>query len=214
MDALRVGDHIRTPTGFEPVVGFLHADPKESPWFYVFTTEGNASIAISDRHWLFVDGVEADPATVKVGQMLNTAHGPERIRAVVKEPLPGAYHLVTPSGAYYVDGVAASTYAAYIPLAAWKIFGDGYMTLRYRIGIPLMPQGDAPVNLFWFIDTLDAAGISKEVQSAFFWPFIVVSVVVTEIASAVGKAATHMLPAAVTAIVVAPIAIKVASRPK
>ena len=50
-----------------------------------------------------------------------TPVGPSPIVAIAKETHAGAYHLVTPSGAYYVDGVAASTYVAYIPHAAWKV---------------------------------------------------------------------------------------------
>ena len=84
-------------------------------------SQANHKVAISDKHFLFVDGVEADPATVKLGQSLATPDGPSPIVAIAKETHAGAYHLVTPSGAYYVDGVAASTYVAYIPHAAWKV---------------------------------------------------------------------------------------------
>ena len=87
---------------------------------------------------------------------MSTPDGPQAITAIAKETHAGAYHLVTPSGAYYVDGIAASTYVAYIPHAAWKIFGDGYITLRYQLGVPIVPEGRAPVTLFWLLDALKA----------------------------------------------------------
>ena len=175
------------------------------------------TVSISDKHFIFADGVEVDPATVRVGQTLATIDGPRKVRAIAKEVYAGAYHIVTPSGAYYVDGVAASTYVSYIPHAAWKIFGDGYITLRYRIGLPIVPEGEAPIPLFWLLHGLQAAGVPDTVQSAIFWPAIAGSVVATEIASAVGKAigkaVGKMLPAgALTALVAAPLAIKVASK--
>merc|ERR550514_408000 len=140
IDELSVGQRIRTPSGFEPVTGFLHADASARPSYHVLSTDGGASIAISDRHWLIVDGVETDPATVRLGQMLRTPDGWQQVTAISTEVYAGAYHLVTPSGAYYVDDVAASTYVAYIPHAAWKILGDGYITLRYRLGVPFTPE--------------------------------------------------------------------------
>ena len=188
MDKLAVGDVIRTPSGFEPVVGFLHKEVDTYAQFFVFETV-DTTVAISEKHWLFVDGVEADPATVTVGQMLTTPEGAQPVIAVRKERHLGAYHLITPSGAYYVDGVAASTYPAYIPHAAWKLVGDAYVTMRYRLGLPVVPEGEAPVTLFWLLDGLRAAGISDATASTFFWPFIAASVIATEVGSAVTAAA-------------------------
>ena len=177
--------------------------------------QAKRSIAISDKHFLLVDGVEADPATVTLGQMLSTTDGPQAITAIAKETHVGAYHLITPSGAYYVDGVAASTYVAYIPHAAWKVFGDGYITLRYKLGLPIVPEGEAPVTLFWLLDALKAAGVPDAIQSSLFWPLIAGSVVATELASAVGMAAAKAVPsggALAAALVAAPLAVKVAAK--
>lgn len=208
LDALAVGDRIRTPSGVEPVVGFLHADKAAFMTYHVFTTEANLTIAISDKHYLFVDGVKADPATVVLGQTLTTANGPQKITAIAQEMHAGAFHLVTPSGAYYVDGVAASTYVSYIPHAAWKVFGDGYITLRYKLGLPIVPEGAAPVTLFWLLDALQALGVPEPVQSSLFWPLIAGSVVLTELAAAVGVAAAKLAPAGAVAaaLVAAPLA--------
>ena len=192
IDAVKVGDSIRTPVGCEPIVGFLHAEPHSFVPYNVFTPEANLSISIADKHFLVVNGVEADPATVKLGQFLTTPHGPQAIRAIAKEKKIGAYHLITPSGAYYVDGVAASTYVSYIPHAAWKVCGDGYISLRYKLGLPIVPEGVSPIKLFWILDVLDAIGVSDAVQSSIFWPLIAGSVVATELASAVGIAMVKM----------------------
>ncbi len=206
LDTLTVGDVIRTPSGLEPVVGFLHTDALASSPYHVLTTEANQTIAISDKHWLFVDGVEADPATVKLGQMLSTVAGPQLITAITRETHVGAYHPITPSGAYYVDGIAASTYAAYIPHNAWKVVGDSYVTLRYHIGLPVVPEGAAPVSLFWLLDALTAVGVPDAVQSAALWPLIAGSVMLTELASAIGAAvaSSGTLSAAIAA---APLAV-------
>ena len=68
-----------------------------------------------------LDAPQADPSTVQIGQTLSTPDGPQLVAFITKETHAGAFHLVTPSGAYYVDGVAASTYVSYIPQAAWKV---------------------------------------------------------------------------------------------
>jgi len=185
IDEVRVGERIRTPSGYEPVVGFLHAEKGATSDFFVFET-ASSSMAISEKHWLFVDGVEADPATARVGQVLDTVHGPQPILAIRKESHLGAYHLITPSGAYFVDGIAASTYPAYIPHAAWKLVGDAYVTMRYRLGMPVVPEGEAPVTLFWMLDALRAVGVSDALASAAFWPLIAATVIGTELASAAG----------------------------
>jgi len=184
MDALRVGDEIRTPVGFEPVVGFLHADAKAYASYHVLTTEGGRSVEISDNHWLLVDGVETDPATAKVGQRLMTPEGEETIVSVSKADRAGAYHLVTASGQYYVDGILASTYVAYIPRAMWSVFGDGYITLRYALGMPLVPDGQSALPLFWFLDAMKGLAIPAALQVSVFWLPLVATVVLSELVSA------------------------------
>jgi len=188
MDELKVGEKIRTPSGFEPVVGFLHADKDLAPSYYVFdAAEAGVSMAISANHFVYADGAEVDPSSVKIGQVLTTPEGPATITAIKQETHLGAYHLVTASGAYYVDSVLASTYVSYIPHWAWKVFGDGYITARYHLGIPLVPDGDSPVPLFWMLDVLNALHVPSTVQASLFWPTIVVSAVLTEVGGAIAK---------------------------
>ena len=130
LDAAAVGDLIRTPSGCEPITGLFHADAEAVGTYHKFTTKGGATVAISDDHWLFVNGAEADPATVKPGDLLTTIEGTQdavvRVETTTER---GAYHILVASGAYYVDGVAASTYIAHVPLGVWKVFADGYAAL-------------------------------------------------------------------------------------
>ena len=98
--------------------------------YYRFTTKGGVSVAISGN-WLFVNGAEADPATVKPGDLLMTAKGAGRGRSRRATTERGAYHILVASGSYYVDGVVASTYS-HTPLGVWKVFADGYASLRYK----------------------------------------------------------------------------------
>ena len=68
-----------------------------------------------------------------------------------------------------------------------QIFGDGYITLRYKMGLPIVPEGETPVSLFWLLDALVAAGVTDSVQSHLLWPLIAGSVITTELASTVGN---------------------------
>ena len=47
---------------FAAITGLFHADATMMGTYHKFTTRGGATVAISDHHWLFVNGVEADPA--------------------------------------------------------------------------------------------------------------------------------------------------------
>ena len=195
LDALRVGERIRTPAGFEPVVGFLHADAAAPTAYRVFKTD-TATMAISDKHWLFVDGVEADPATVTVGQTVETPHGPQAIRSITTETIAGAYHLIVPSGAYYVDGVLASTYIAHVPHGVWRIFADGYASLRYKVGAPISSEGAAALSVTWPLRVYEALGLPSEIV-AVLWPMTTGAALLTELAN------TMMANAAPTAALVA-----------
>ena len=137
IEDVRVGTPVLTPSGYEPVVGRLHAEPIVSrEYFEIVTSRGVMSI--SPLHWLYVNGSLADPAGVRPGDWLTA---PDDTRAEVlsvrRTLREGAYHITTPSGAYYVDGHLASTYMAVVPHWAWRLFGDGYVRLRHRLGVPV-----------------------------------------------------------------------------
>ena len=63
-------------------------------------------MAISDDHWLFIDGIESDPVTAKIGQTVSTPDGPKRITRIQYYRQRGAYHIIVPSGMYYVNGTS------------------------------------------------------------------------------------------------------------
>ena len=87
-----------------------------------------------------------------------------------------------------------------------QVFGDGYITLRYKLGVPIVAEGEAPITLFWLLDALKAVGVPDAVQSALLWPLIAGSVVGTELVAAVAKTGTLT-----AALVAAPLAVKMAA---
>ena len=192
LDAAAVGDSIRTPSGCEPITGLFHADADAMGTYYKFTTKGGATVAISDEHWLFVNGAEADPATVKPGDLLTTIEGTQdavvRVETTTEQ---GAYHILVASGAYYVDGVAASTYIAHVPLGVWKVFADGYASLRYKMGAPIAPEGEGYFSITWPLAVYDKLGVPSEAVAS-LWPLTTAAAVLTELANTVAVASAPL----------------------
>jgi len=188
IDQLPLGAHIRTAVGFEPVVGFLNADAAVRMSYYIFRTD-HATLAVPSHHWIFADGVEVDPASVVVGQRVTSPHGPSPILSIGTQVHVGAYHLVTPSGTYFVDDALASTYVAYLPKFAWQL-GTRYITLRYQLGLPIVAQGQQGTHLshFWLREWLEALSVPRERQATFWWPAMVVTAMLTEMVNAAATA--------------------------
>ena len=98
-------------------------------------------MAISQGHYLFVNGVERDPATVKVGETLTTSCcGEQPITKIEHTVEQGKFHITTPSNNYYADGVLSSTYVDLVPLNVWNVAGGLYPMLRYKLGVPITPE--------------------------------------------------------------------------
>ena len=71
MSALKIGDVIRTGSGFEPVVGFLHAEGTTARFVEITTTAG--VLPVSPDHMVFLSSGEAITAKfVKVGHELTS----------------------------------------------------------------------------------------------------------------------------------------------
>ena len=83
-------------------------------------------------------GEERDPATVVVGDLLTTPLGPAPVERIERVVEAGAFHPVVAGGSYYVDGILASDYNAHVPMFALV---RTYFTLRYHIGVPVVPEG-------------------------------------------------------------------------
>ena len=138
MDELRVGDRVKTASGFEPAIGFTHQDASVVGDYLVLTTR-STMVRISPAHYLFVNGVETDPVAVNVGDLLSTTHGPEPVLRIGRSTEHGAYHLLTPSGTYFVDDVLSTSYIAEVPRPVWSLL-EKYAHLRYLLGVPVAPE--------------------------------------------------------------------------
>ena len=93
MDEAKVGDLVRTPTGAEPILGFLHAEAAPSALYYRFHTEDGATMAIASGHYLPVNGKNAAPISVKQGDLLETTNGASavvRVEQATPPPRPPA----------------------------------------------------------------------------------------------------------------------------
>lgn len=186
-----VGTLIRTPVGYEPIVGFLHAEIDTQGSYFRFHTS-NGSIAISPLHWLWVNGVEQDPAFVLVGDNLSTVNGAALVTRISHVSEPGAFHPVVESGSYYVDGLLASDYNAHVPMLAWNIVRE-YFVLRYHMGAPLIPDGVGaiPYQPVWGRMAKAAIGTPLAVQ-CIVYPVVILGMVLTELTNLLIKfAATH-----------------------
>jgi len=191
IDNVAVGELVATPRGFEPVVGKLHADANRPMDFYRFETTEGTSVAISRRHQLIVNGERTSPEAVVVGDVLSTENGPQRVSTVKVRRELGIYHITTPSGLYYVDGVLATTYVAFIPYPVWRVFSDGYLHLRYSLGMPLLPDGEGALPMFAHYAALDMLDLPEPLLQA-LWPLTVTLSVVAELANSLVHSAEQL----------------------
>ena len=204
--SVRVGDRIRTPAGEEPVTGFVHRDPRVWSAYVELSVEGGRTLSISPNHRLPVRAAPgaspslADPWDVRAGQYVavasETAEEEEEewlaVTAVRETIQRGAYHIVTPSGSYYANGIAASTYVSLVPHWTWRVFLDGYVTARYYVGWPVTPEGESAVPLFWSFGVLDALGVPGDTQRRLLWPVHVAAVFGTELVASLLRVSLTM----------------------
>jgi hypothetical protein len=198
IDDVQVGDRIATPEGFEPVVGRLHADKTNSMEYYRFTTAAGTSMAVSKRHHIFANGVRTAPEKVVVGDMLTTESGAEEVATITKAYEAGVYTIITPSGTYYVDGVASTTYVAYIPYTVWRIFADGYVHLRYLLGAPIVASGEGLLPLFAQYELLEMLNLPEPLMFM-LWPLTLLTTVAAELVNKVVASTPAMLTTCATA---------------
>jgi len=169
IDEVAVGTLVKTASGVEPVTALMHAEPDVTMSFFRFHTK-DASMAISKGHWLFVNGIEREPSTVTVGELLTTSCcGAQPITKIEQTVEQGKFHITTPSNNYYADGVLSSTYVSYVPLNVWKVAGGLYPMLRYKLGVPITPEGQGPLSIFWLLYVYQALSLPKLVVDA-LWP--------------------------------------------
>ena len=183
IDAAAVGDSILTPLGCEPITGLFHADAEVMGTYHRFFTQSGASLAISDDHWL-VNGAEADPATVKPGDLLNTinnVHDP----VVRIETAPSAALSTSLSPRALTTSTASLPLPTLrVPLGIWKIFADGYASLRYEMGMPITPEGKGYFSITWPLAAYDKLGVPPDAATTFLWPLTAVAAALTELVNA------------------------------
>jgi len=181
IDQVAVGDVIRTEAGYEPITALMHAEHGKRTNFFRFHTK-DASMAITQGHYIFVNGVERDPATVKEGEMLTTrCCGEQPIERIERTTEEGSFHITTSSTTYYADGVLSSTYVAMVPLNVWKVAGGIYPYVRYMLGVPLTPEGaGGPLSIFWLLNAYEAMGLPMLARGV-LWPVTMISTLFAEL---------------------------------
>ena len=178
-----------------PPRSFLHSEKDTAGEYFKFhTNDSAATLAISDLHWLFVNGAHASPATVKPGDLLETPAGAAAVTRVEKIVDKGAYHPIVRGGAYYADGVLASDYNEKVPELVWDVV-RAYAGARYSLGVPVVAEGVAVLNPFWAFDGFDAYVPPSVLQ--FFFPILVPATIATDVVNTVAAYPAKALRAAV-----------------
>ena len=191
IESAKVGDHVATPTGLMPIIGFLHAEEIDASYMRLSTA--SASMSLSALHQVFVNGSEIYPSDINIGDLLHTPHGLEPVTRIEAVKARGAYHIVVKGGAYYVDGILASDYIGDVSKASWP-FVRLYVEARYLAGLPVIPIGRGYLRLSWPINLLDRAGAPPSVKHALA-PFTIATCIIIELADV---AAMHFLALVVT----------------
>jgi len=193
IDEVQVGTVIRTAVGLETITSFMHAEHGKQAEYFRFHT-ADASMAITKGHYLFVNGVERDPATVKEGEMLTTSCcGEQPIERIEHTSEEGMFHINTDSMTYFANGVLSSTYVAFVPLNVWKVAGALYPRIRYTIGVPITPEGQGVLSIFWLLNIYEAVGLPHLVRGI-LWPVTMTSTLFAEVVNT----AVVQLPATTT----------------
>jgi hypothetical protein len=181
MDEVQVGDKVRGPSGFEPILGFLHADPKALGTYVRLTTGNKHAISIAPRHFVFINDKATDPSDAAINDLVDTPSGPEPITRIEIVDLRGAFHPFVKGGAYYADGVLASDFVAVGPSFVWEL-GRYYVELRYELGMPVIPIGTGFIsNPQFLFDLLLAAGVPFEVNRDYLYPINLISLVLADL---------------------------------
>ena len=177
-----VGTLVKAEIGFQPILGFLHAEEDLVAPYLRFTTP-SASMAISSRHHAFVNGTETDPSFIELGDLLHTPQGLEPVTRIETLEARGAYHILVKGGSYYVDGILASDYYEAVSREIWPRVRD-YVEARHSLGIPVIPKGRGVFPRHdWVSGLLVRAGVPLWARKTVLSPLIVASSILTELAN-------------------------------
>jgi len=198
IDELAVGDLVRARTSFEPVIAIPEAAAAVAGRYLQIQTVAGRTLNIAPHHHLYVNGSEVDSLDARVGDLLTTPFGDEAVESVRVVFLPGAYHIITPSGTYFVDGLLASDFVStdqcYLPRHAWP-FIKAYARLRYHAGIPARPFRDG--QALWLFHTLkrwqlgDILGSASAVLPAVWIPTAIITELIESVGISLGFETTH-----------------------
>jgi len=105
---LKIGDVVKTATGFEPIVGFLHAE--EGAAEFVELTHPTGKLPVTGDHLIFLaDGRAVTASSVKVGDKLSSGEV-TNIAEVIRND--GIFAPMTKSGTIEVENTMASAYSS------------------------------------------------------------------------------------------------------
>jgi len=176
-----VGMRVATPSGYQPITGVFHAETDATDKFVQLSTADGHVMAITPLHLVFANGVEVDPGTVRVGDLLSTLHGTSAVTRVESVQLDGKFHIFVDGGAYYVDGVLASDTLDLVPRPLWPVV-RAYVKARYQLGVPIMPVGTGVFpNHAWLLDLLTRIGTPQPLLKFGLFPLTVTAGIGTEL---------------------------------
>jgi desert hedgehog len=112
MDQLAVGDRVKVAVdSYSDVFMFTHRLADVSTSFVVVRTLSGHSMAATHGHYLYVNGVLATAASVKIGDLITVETGRQSPVVHVSETVKaGLYNPQTLHGDIVVNGLVASTY--------------------------------------------------------------------------------------------------------
>ena len=86
-----------------------------------------------------------------------------------------------------------------MPLGVWKVFADGYASLRYKMGAPIAPEGEGYFSITWPLAVYDTLGVPTEAALTTLWPLTTAAAVLTELANTLAMPALLIASAAFVA---------------
>jgi len=82
-----------------------------------------------------------------------------------------------------------------VPLNVWKVAGGLYPRVRYTLGVPITPEGEGMLSIFWLLDVYEAVGMPSFLRGL-LWPLTMTSTLAAELVNT----AVTQLPASSTAL--------------
>jgi Hint module len=157
MDQVSIGDVVKVGVNeYSRVFLFTHKMSETVNKFVTLKTESGASLALTEGHYLYVNGALVAASTVNVGDMLTLGNGETSgVVAVGSVNGVGLFNPQTVNGNIVVDGVLSSTYTTAVqpsfahailaPFRMFSTFGFSLTALESGGGLlaDIAPRGQA-----------------------------------------------------------------------